>query len=190
MLRPKYVGSGKSESLRDDPFAYFIERLAVNSSKLVELDNIDDAPTRLRDFWQKDEVYIAQDDKLRSLPWRESGYQLLDYQPVTEVAQGAVMAKAAIAESGTLMVTCSPASPSGLNFLPHSHCIFLHHDDLYPYFEDLPAEIYHAVKNGDRGKNTGAINFITGPSHTADIEQTLLLGAHGPAELIIVVYNS
>ena len=170
----------------DNPLSVFSQAVETTGAKIIVVNQAKDALTQLQEIWQVKDVYLPQDDMLRSLPWHENGYDEKDYVISEDIQQVAVRARAGIAESGSIAVACSFSSPTGLNFLPHSHCVFLQQDDIFFYFEDLrnsnAGEMFHNA--------AGPINFITGPSRTADIEQTLQIGAHGPAELIIVVYNT
>jgi L-lactate dehydrogenase complex protein LldG len=91
---------------------------------------------------------------------------------------------AAIAETGTLLMVSGPKTPTTLNFLPDTHIVVVREDQVVATYED----------SLDRLRATGAsdalprvINFITGPSRTADIEQHIELGAHGPRRLHIVL---
>ena len=88
---------------------------------------------------------------------------------------------AGVAETGTLMLVSGPESPTTLNFLPDAHIVVLRAEDMVGCYEDA----------WDRLRATGAlprnVNFITGPSRSGDIEQTLQLGAHGPRWLHIVL---
>jgi L-lactate dehydrogenase complex protein LldG len=88
---------------------------------------------------------------------------------------------AAIAETGTLMALSGPDSPTTLNFLPDNHVVILRASQVMGAYED----------GWDKLRRTGAlprvVNFITGPSRTGDIEQKILLGAHGPRRLHIIL---
>lgn len=91
-----------------------------------------------------------------------------------------------IAETGTLMLLSGPASPTTLNFLPDVHIAVLQSARIVGGYEDAWArfrEIHGA------GVMPRVVNWITGPSRTADIEQTLLLGAHGPRKLHIILVD-
>jgi L-lactate dehydrogenase complex protein LldG len=83
------------------------------------------------------------------------------------------------------MLLSGPASPTALNFLPADHLIAVARERIVGTYEDafmlLRAEIGVGIAL------PRVINWITGPSRTADIEQTLLLGAHGPRRLHIMV---
>lgn len=130
-------------------------------------------PTKLR---------VAPDPKLDAFPWDEVS--------LLEIARGkgeagdmvaVTAAFAAVAETGTLMLVSGPDSPTTLNFLPDAHVVVVRAEDMVGCYEDA----------WDRLRATGgmprAVNFITGPSRSADIEQTLQLGAHGPRWLHIVL---
>lgn len=88
-----------------------------------------------------------------------------------------------IAETGTLVLLSSPDSPTTLNFLPEMHIVLLSKKNIVGYYEeawDLIRQQQHLPR---------LINFITGPSCTGDLEQTLQIGVHGPKQLHILIYN-
>ena len=95
-----------------------------------------------------------------------------------------VIAFAGIAETGTVMLLSSPASPATLNFLPEMHIVILPEAAIVGAYEDAWANLRAAAGAGVMPR---VVNWITGPSRTADIEQTLLLGAHGPRLLHILL---
>ena len=94
------------------------------------------------------------------------------------------MAFAGIAETGTLALVSGPANPTTLNFLPDNHIVVLRKEDILSDYESVFARLRTAYGKGGAPRT---LNFVTGPSRSADIEQTLLLGAHGPRRLHIVI---
>ncbi len=103
----------------------------------------------------------------------------------TRVAQAGDIASltecfAAIAETGTLMLLSGPDSPTTLNFLPDLHLVVLKRSQIVGAYEDAWQRVREASENIPR-----TVNMITGPSRSADIEQKLQMGAHGPKRLII-----
>jgi L-lactate dehydrogenase complex protein LldG len=58
----------------------------------------------------------------------------------------------------------------------------LHKNRIVPYMEDA-----WALLRKEKGDLPRAVNFVSGPSRTADIEQTIVLGAHGPYRVHIVL---
>ena len=96
----------------------------------------------------------------------------------------ASFAKAGIAETGTLALISGVDNPTTLNFLPENHIVVVKASNIVPSYETAFAMLQQNFVDGVPPRT---INFITGPSRSADIEQTLLLGAHGPLRLHIVL---
>ena len=92
-----------------------------------------------------------------------------------------------VAETGTLVMTSGPDNPTTLNFLPDNHIVVLDVRDLE---RDMEAIWRRLREKFGAGVMPRVVNMITGPSRSADIEQTLLLGAHGPRRLHIVVVDA
>ena len=98
---------------------------------------------------------------------------------------GAVMG---FAETGTLMMTSGPDHPSTLNFLPETHIVVLPAEKIGGAYEEGWAHLRaEGGPDADGGFMPRTVNLVTGPSRTADIEQTIALGAHGPRRLHIVI---
>jgi len=90
-----------------------------------------------------------------------------------------------IAETGSVVQASGPHSPTLANFLP-DNCIFvLKEENIFAYLEDA----LQAVQQREAGLPR-ALNLISGPSKTADIEQTLVYGAHGPIQLHVIVVQA
>jgi len=101
---------------------------------------------------------------------------------------GLSVAYAGVAETGTLVMASGPSSPTTLNFLPDVHVVVISEDDIAANYEDVWVRLRRGT-NQDDAKLPRTVNWITGPSRTADIEQTLLLGAHGPRKLVILLID-
>ena len=86
-----------------------------------------------------------------------------------------------IAETGSLAMYSGPQSPITYNYVPEFQIIALHLDDLCHGQEG----VWDKVRAS--GAMPRALNLIAGPSRTADVEQTLQIGAHGPRELHVVL---
>lgn len=89
---------------------------------------------------------------------------------------------AAVAETGTLMLVASPDSPTTHNFVPDNQIVVLDASQIVRHFEDAWANLRQREAGMPR-----AVNMVSGPSRTADIEQTIQLGAHGPRRLHVVL---
>ncbi len=88
----------------------------------------------------------------------------------------------ALAETGTLVVASGAGTPSNVSLLPETHVAVVPLGRLVAHMEDA----WELLRAG-YGQLPRAVNFISGPSRTADIEQTLVLGAHGPYRVHIVL---
>jgi L-lactate dehydrogenase complex protein LldG len=98
---------------------------------------------------------------------------------------------AAIAETGTLMLISSQGTPTTLNFLPDIHIAVVHADQVVASYEDGWDRLRaRTAVHPDGGLLPRAVNFVTGPSRTGDIEQQIVLGAHGPRRLHILVVEN
>ncbi|MCE5331012.1 MAG: lactate utilization protein [Bacteroidales bacterium] len=86
-----------------------------------------------------------------------------------------------VARTGSVLVTSAGASGRQMNVFPPIHIILANTNQLVDYPEDALKAM--AQKYGNQLPS--AITTITGPSRTADIEKTLVLGAHGPKELVV-----
>ena len=132
-------------------------------------------------------VRAGTDALLRAVPWaREPLLQVKTGVAVDEDAVSVTSAFAGIAETGTLMLYSAPESPTTLNFLPEVHLAVLPTDRIVGTYEDGWQRLRGLL---GAGKMPRVVNWITGPSRTADIEQTLLLGAHGPKRLHILLVD-
>ncbi len=93
-----------------------------------------------------------------------------------EVALG--RARAGIAETGTLVVESSPQVPRTLSLVPPVHVVVIDEDSVV-------GSLHQALAHYENKSLPTNLIFISGPSKTADIQQTLAYGAHGPRELIV-----
>jgi L-lactate dehydrogenase complex protein LldG len=131
------------------------------------------------------ELVMAPDPSLDDIPW--------DTWPLLQIRRGRAKAEdrvsltpchAAIAETGTLMLISGAQTPTTLNFLPEAHIVVVRSDQVVATYEDGWDRLRTVETTGALPRT---INFVTGPSRTADIEQHIELGAHGPRRLHIVL---
>jgi L-lactate dehydrogenase complex protein LldG len=102
-------------------------------------------------------------------------------------AVGLSHAFAGAAETGTLFLASGPDNPSTLNFLPESHFVVILADDIAGSYEEAWAKLRAIHGTGGMPRT---VNLISGPSRTADIEQTIVMGAHGPKNLTVLIATS
>ena len=128
-------------------------------------------------------VVMAPDPWLAALPWARVPLLAARPGPAVETDRVAITsAFAAVAETGTLVMRSGAEHPSTLNFVPATHVIVLPVERVVGALEDAFDRL-----RADGAALPSTVNLITGPSRSADIEQTILLGAHGPQRLAIVL---
>ncbi len=88
-----------------------------------------------------------------------------------------------VAQTGSILVSSSTCGGRGLSILPHAHVVIATADQIVP----ILADALQAVRHQTAGRMPSMLSFITGPSRTGDIERILVLGAHGPKELFLVL---
>jgi L-lactate dehydrogenase complex protein LldG len=88
----------------------------------------------------------------------------------------------AIAETGTLVFLSGADTPTATTLLPDTHVAVVRADRVVSGMEEA-----FALIRTERGAMPRAINMISGPSRTGDIEQTIVLGAHGPYRVHILL---
>ncbi len=130
---------------------------------------------------------FGDDQRLADMPWAATALEIARGASEGDDLNAVSAAFAAVAETGTLALVSGPDNPTTLNFLPDNHFVVLFADDLVGDVESVFAKLRALYGPGAMPRT---VNFITGPSRSADIEQTLLLGAHGPRRLHIVVVKT
>lgn len=120
--------------------------------------------------------------KLAALDWKSAGLALDPRAARDGDAVGVTGAFCAIAETGTLMLCSGPETPATVSLLPETHVAIVPASRIVPYMEDG-----WDLARAELGLLPRAVNFVSGPSRTADIEQTLVLGAHGPYRVHVLI---
>jgi L-lactate dehydrogenase complex protein LldG len=129
-------------------------------------------------------LVMAGDPALRRADWTQTLLEFRHGQAADDDPTGLTTAFAGIAETGTLMLLSGAETPTMLAFLPENAIVVLSTERLLRAYEDG----FRALRERF-GALPRSINFITGPSRSGDIEQTLQLGAHGPRRLLTLLVD-
>ena len=92
----------------------------------------------------------------------------------------------AIADTGTLVLLARRGQARSVSLLPPVHVAVVRAGQILSSLDDL----FPVLRHDGNGELPSAVTFITGPSRTADIELTLVVGVHGPQELHVVLLDS
>jgi len=129
-------------------------------------------------------LVMAGDPLLGRADWARTLLEVRHGGAADDDPTGLTTAFAGIAETGTLMLLSSAETPTLLAFLPENAIVVLPTERLLRAYEDG----FRALRERF-GTLPRSINFVTGPSRSGDIEQTLQLGAHGPRRLLALLVD-
>lgn len=168
----------------------FVEMAGNVQTTFTRVKSARDVPGAVADYLAGQNLpasfAMAPDPDLEAIPWSERPTLSIRRGKTEGADQVSVTgAFAAVAETGTLMMASGPNHPSTLNFLPETHIVVLPAAKVVGPYEDAWTRLRAA--RGDAPPRT--VNFITGPSRTGDIEQRILMGAHGPRRLHVVLID-
>ncbi len=173
----------------DEQVVLFTEKMEALLTSVERVADASEIPERVQAYLAAknlpSRVKVSPAKSVSGLDW--------DKVPTLEIVKGAGAeedevglspAFSAIAESGTLMMASGKDTPSTVNFLPENHIVVLNVKDLRGSYEEAWDLLR---KKTVRSGMPRTINLISGPSRTADIEQRLIMGAHGPKSLHVIL---
>jgi L-lactate dehydrogenase complex protein LldG len=169
--------------------AIFTEHLAAQSATVVSVASAAEVPVAVAGYLRGNNLpmrlRLGGDARLSALPWSR--------EPALTLERGAARADdevalshaaSAVAETGTLILASGPDNPVTLNFLPDTHIVVVDAQSLKGHYEAaLEAARQHMGATG----LPRTLNFISGPSRSAEIGGKPVLGAHGPRRLCVII---
>jgi len=175
---------GPSPPPPDSLVACFKERALKLSSDVLETSNRMEVPTLLARYLSKRKLPMRGVcwSSLAGLPWSAAGLEMQSRPAKDQDLVGVTGAFCAIAETGTLMMLSGADTPAATSLLPETHVAVLDPRRIVATMEDAWDLMRKEYQQPPR-----AVNFISGPSRTADIEQTVTLGAHGPYRVLLIL---
>jgi L-lactate dehydrogenase complex protein LldG len=167
-----------------EPLTRFRERALSLASTVDEAPSLSDVPARVAAYLDAHGLgrLIVCWPELGALDWRSAGLVAEGRSARGDDLVGVTGAYCAIAETGTLMLLSGTSTPPTVSLLPETHIAILRADGVVRSMEDAWARL-----RDEHGGLPRAVSFISGPSRTADIEQTVTLGAHGPYRVHIII---
>lgn len=171
--------------LDGDLLDVFKAKVISTAATLAELPSMAQVPEAVAEYYRQHagQGELAVAPALRELPWPQDlpiGFGTCDGKQILGVSDSFC----AMAETGTLVLLSSADNPTGLNFLPDYHIVVVRRDRVVAHQED----IWQLLRT-EQDAVPRTVNMITGPSRTADVEQTIQLGAHGPRSLHVLLVD-
>jgi len=180
------------EPTTDALVARFISLLREHGAEVITVREAADVPTAIVRTLSANDVPLrvrsGADPYLASLPWQtEPALALQRGKAEPDDRAGLSRAVAGVAETGTLVLASGPHNPVTLGFVPDTHLVVVAAEMIVAAYEDalalLAAELGPAVL-------PRTLNFISGPSRTGDIGGKIVMGAHGPRRLAVILVGS
>ena len=183
---------GPRPAMPADLVARFVERATDMASTVERIATLADVPravARYLDALDLPPTLAMQKSKsgvcwpaFAGLDWAAHGLAIEGRPTLGHDRLGITGSFCAIAETGTLVVLAGADSPTATALLVDTHVAVVRAERIVSGMEEA-----FALIRRERGPLPRAVNFISGPSRTGDIEQTIVLGAHGPFRVHILV---
>ncbi|OGA38355.1 MAG: hypothetical protein A3G24_14900 [Betaproteobacteria bacterium RIFCSPLOWO2_12_FULL_62_13] len=167
-----------------DLIAEFRLRALALSSTIDEIGAPNEAPQAVAAYLRRNALPLTAVcwPELAQLRWAAAGMSVEARGARDGDLVGITGAYCAIAETGTLMMVSGPGTPATVSLLPETHVALVRSGRIVRGME----EAWQLLRI-ELGAPPRAVNFISGPSRTADIEQTVTLGAHGPYRVHVIL---
>ncbi len=180
-------GTIPKQARHNRPVVLFAKKAAKAEATVRRVKSYEEVAEAVHRFMREHELPLnlrhGDDERLANIVWPDdmtTSRGPSDGSDLTTVSH----AEGAVAESGTLIMGSGPDNPTTLNFLAENHIVVLRGRDVQGSYEDIWTTMRRRLGKGAMPRT---VNMITGPSRSADIEQKLILGAHGPLRLHIIV---
>ena len=185
---PRGVTVERGRLPQDERLALFIAQVKASLASVDEVENRAAVPAAIADYLRANNlparIRRGDDPRFGDMPWSDTALEI-DFGKSDGKDLAAVNhAFAGVAETGTVVMTAGHENPTTLNFLPDYAIAVIDAKDVTGDYEEMWSKLRFAYGKGGMPR---VVNWITGPSRSADIEQTMLLGAHGPRSLHVIV---
>jgi L-lactate dehydrogenase complex protein LldG len=166
----------------------FSEMLAEAHGTVQELASPEEIPAAVSAYLRSKNLPMrvrrGSDPRLEEIPWgNERALEITVGRSDGEQLASVSHAFGAVAETGTLVLVSGPDNPTTLNFLPEHHLVVVSAKDIAGNYE----AVWDSLRKKFGTQLPRTVNWITGPSRSADIEQVHLHGAHGPKGLHVLI---
>ncbi len=166
----------------------FKQELETVSGKCTICDSVDEVYKNIINDMKQEgiaELFCKDSEIQKDLVKNSISYQD-DADSFTKMKAAITRCELLVARTGSVVVSSNSESGRQLNFFPPTHIIIAKETQLVEYVEDALIALQEKYNTQDF---PSMVSLISGPSRTADIEKTLVLGAHGPKALYVYIYE-
>jgi L-lactate dehydrogenase complex protein LldG len=183
---PRHLIPARSLVSQPELVSLFIRHVEREFGTVVRVPDASAVPAAVADYLSQQNLpatfAMAPHPELEAMPWSERPMLQIRIGRAEDTDQVSVQhVFAAIAETGTLMLPSAPERPTTLNLLADTEIAVLRASRVVGPYEDAWDLLR---QEGPMPRN---VMLVTGPSRSADIEQALELGAHGPRQLHVIL---
>ena len=178
---------GPRPPVPEDLAARFIDEAQRLSTTVENVDALSDVPAAVFRYLTQHGLPLQAIawQTLQDLNWAEAGLEVEFRKPVDGDVVGITGCFCATAETGTLVLLSGPGTYASAGLLPETHIAIVPASRIVAGHEDA----FDLIR-AERGELPRAVNLVSGPSRTGDIEQTIVLGAHGPYRVHAIVVRT
>jgi L-lactate dehydrogenase complex protein LldG len=189
VIAPKGVIPARGQLPATERVDLFCKMAAKLSASVERVKGSDAVPASVAAYLREHNLPAAlrlgADPRLTAMPWsQQRALELKSGASDGNDEVGLSHASVAVAETGTLVMTSGGDNPTTINFLPEHHIVVVDSADIEG---DLEAALERVRSRVGKGNLPRTVNLISGPSRSGDIEQKIILGAHGPRALHLIV---
>jgi L-lactate dehydrogenase complex protein LldG len=167
-----------------DPVTHFIAECARLKSTTAELDGVEALPAEVARYVAANALTMrcVGWHEFAALDWSGPGITFDDRPACGDDLIGLTGSFCGIGETGTLLLLGAASTPKSTALLPETHICVVRKSRIVATMEDS-----FALMRSEIGEPPRSTFFVSGPSRTADIEQTLVIGAHGPYRVHVIL---
>ena len=171
------------QSVGDDWVACFKTELEAVNGQCILCENENEVYKQLSEILSDKNMVFCRDEQIASnlqkfrIPYTsaEDQFEMMD--------AGITCCEFLVARTGSVLLSSMSGSGRQMNVFPPVHVVMAHKSQMVAY----PTDALKAIREKYNGVLPSVISTVTGPSRTADIEKTLVLGAHGPKEFVVLL---
>jgi len=172
---------------REDRLTRFIKKAEQSAASVEHIKSRLDIVSAVKNYLdgqaQDKKLLITGTPILKNLAWPD-GFVVETRTATVDDKVIVVESFAGIAETGSIVMCSGKETPASLNFLPDYFICVIETNHIVDSLED----VWDKIRKRESGMPR-AINIITGPSRTADVEQIIQLGAHGPRQVHLLLLD-